>query len=395
MTEFGTAFRPLATSNALDLVRSRHPLPVEIAGRSSVEAEALTHVLENIRDIDIERTAALIRNSELEGVLVALKGNCETAVREVLLEIIRRRAKARLFHLNGLMLQQDWNHANLLQSMQVLCAFMREKYPEDFEQSLFSRIDITHGELLEQILKELQAEGGTIRDFCTKYGIGFDSPMGQELCLRFFSVCGKKDYRNNRDVLAGIISGRDPEVLTPLVLHYLEVFDPVEFIDAVNLLICDRFGEPSAGHALWEQASIEVKLKFELWVKTWVVREHFASYLRKYLIWRKYHKHFEEVYRNRKLNLLLIDLGALVAVDFGADRDEAYLYRKQSFEAIYGNVKEMAGNRDMIPVFPENAVEARQAILEEIWPEVYKVSYDGVGILYIGETISRELNRPK
>jgi hypothetical protein len=384
-------FIPHKLDKALNDAAARHFTTAECARQDY--GERLGNFIKRAEAMEenfSEEASVSIRNSELELLLHAIKNTSSQDLSLRLRYILEKRAKVRLFDLNWLMLQEDYENEGLLASMKILSIYMNKNFHGKFQASLYSKLDNHDTGILPQSLDLLYKEGMGITDFIKQYGIQPLSSFGCSLCARYFRKCDKQGFKEDCDLFQLYINNYNGSDIYPAVAYYLDTLQVSEYLDEINLQLLSRFSHPSSGNCLWDNIIDSLKQKFNQWMRIKEIEKHFGGDQRKYAPWKQVYSYIDGVWREKEDNLLFIDLGEYVAVDMGLSCEDAFLYRKSIFNVLYEQY--IAGKESGLKWsnLPEGVVTARDAIILDTTSDSYKISYEGIGVLYIKELIEKD-----
>lgn len=339
------------------------------------------------------RLRILFKYRDLELIISVLAKTEDEVLRDILLHMLKTFSGSKLFKLSWAMLQKDYTNKDLIDSIKILSLH------NEHNCQLYSVILPASGDsILDRALGALECEALLIRDFFDKYGIMSECHFGSDLSIKFFSRCCKSDFLNNFATFKEILFFYKNEAVFNVIENYLEKFDAYEYDFDISKRLLEEYGEPTENKGLWAYMRTEIKAKFNDWLKILQIEDHFGRTSRKSYFWRQYYRDIRKIYRDEESDLLFISFEGFTVVDLGRENSETFLYDSEIFDTKYRQHLDEVKNgldevRNVIDIWrpePDSTVTARVAFLEDASSKVYKMNYDGVGILYLKELIKRE-----
>jgi hypothetical protein len=386
-------FKSVKLCESLTNISERHlSLPEILSLNREVRTKEFVGSLKTAQDRHTPLLDFSLKYSDLELVLSELVKNPEGRLRDILMLLLKRYAGKKLFKINWAMLQKDYRNKGLLDSMKVLCVHMKESLEIENSRSLFNRMETVSGDsFLNQTHEALVNEGGLLKEFFDKYGVISEYSFGMDLIRKFFSKCCKNDFLNNITIFLEVLSVYKNEDTFSVIENYLEKFDVNEYDFCISRMLLEKYGKPVGNDDLWAYISDETRSKYNHWLKILQMEDHFGRASRESGFWRQYYGEIKNIHRDEKNNLLFINFGDFAVVDFGKQNHETFLYKKEVFDLKYQQyLKEGELSENGWETVPDAVVTARTAFLEDASSNIYKMNYDGVGILYLKELLKRE-----
>lgn len=376
---------------ASNCIKKRHLTAADKLGLdNSTNVLKFIKRMEKIQQNQLGKFAVAIRNSELELILFAFKENIDDETRRKLLCIMKLRMKRRLFEINWLMLQNDYQNKNLKDSMELLCEYMKVKHKDEYAQSLLGRLDRHDNDLLNQTYKTLINDNIILQDFLEKYNISEQSCFGLNLCIMFFTECNTDGFLNNSELFYRILNKFDSSRISLLVDNYLNKLDVTEFIKHINMFILQRYNEPKLSNIMWSSVSHTCRMKFTQWLNIKKLEDFYGSKNTIYKFWLEFCKYINYIHHEDKSIHLVIHFDTFIVIAKAMYMQEAFLCEKEAFELKYDRyLADMENEVEIIEY--EQIVSARDAVINNINSEIYKMSFEGICKLYARDLLKREL----
>lgn len=382
------AFQSKRFTQALSTIRKEHFYTEEIATVDRAEdIQTLLSQLTGMTEPQLKAYTSVIRNSELEIILHALKNPVPEKIKAKLFYILKTRIKKRFFLYNWILLQDYYENTSLLEAYALMKQYMQENHPLEYAQSVLSKIDLADGDLIHKAIQVLKQDGGRLNDFYKQYKIIRHSRFGEDLTRKFFEVCTQEELLLNFSIFREYINRKDAYSIL-MIAHYLKVCTVLEYIDEINESLVSLYGEPNSGDLFWEEIEPALKTKFNEWIQTRELRIYFGKNYPKFSFWRDYY-HQIEITRHEDDGILIIKLpGEYVVVDLLDEPAHSYLYRKKFFAQQYERYqrnKEQGTNG--WPIQKQDVLFIRDVQLSGVLANICTIVYEGVGRLYTMEII--------
>lgn len=369
---------------SLDLIRKKHPLVEEVAKRDmNDEVEELLFEVDLLQEHELENFALKIQNSKVELIFHALTQQLGTALKEKLIFILTLRLKKRFFNYNWIMLQEHYDKPFLIESFHLLTDFIKDKYPEEFHSSLASRITFSDEDLVKQALSVLRSEPCTLKVFMERYNLIKESALSNAILGKYFVTCDKVGFQENTESFIDWIRTSKSKSL-PQIVHYLNIFNVLEYIEEINYFLIESFELPK-NSPFWEEVSGELQVKFLQWNKINILRKHLDIKTEKFLFWKNYYHLIDQIDYYQDLGMMFMYIPGHIVVDFKKYNNKSYLYKKRAFKNAYRDFDAGGGfsGKYNWPLELEKVVPLKDNILENKYSDVYELSYERLGKLYI------------
>ena len=376
-------------SESLEKIRKSHPYAEEISKMDlNTEVSEFIQMVEGLDDYHLHRHVTSIRNSQLVLIFHALTYDISDSLKEQLITILKLRIKKRFFHYNWIMLQRHYSNKYLIESLHILMSYMEEKHSDEYEQTLVGRLKIIDEDIIKRSLNLLEAEQTNIKDFFRKYRIIKDSPFAKAFINDFFLQCNVDGYHRNAAVFIDLVEHLDSQIYL-LINHYLDTLDVLEYIDSINNLLVERYNMPG-DNMFWNNIEEKLCAKFLEWSKIKALEKHIGHNRTKFIFWNKYHQTISKITYNEELEMVFIYLDKFIVVDFKKDKNKSYLYKKTAFNKSLNIFKNQRGlEKDQWPLNPDEIMTAKDAVLNDMDSNIYSLSYERVGKLYIQDILEQ------
>ena len=432
---FEFAYQPAKLQELLHVIRKSYPSHEEFIRLD--HSEQILYITEAVASLEEEgllQFARKLKNSEMEYVLLALASCIDERICSKLAAILELRFRKALYELNWIMVQRDFTNKNLLTSMRKLAHCLEMKFPAEYADSIFARLDAwgtqapqgTWGErgergkfgdgLAESMHNVLVSESMDIHGFCKKVDLKTDSPLANRLSELFFLQCSHDGFRRNKDVFTSLMRELDDSRAAQVFARYLENLDTLEYFDELNYYIEEKYGAPGklgipgedgaveepksdvepgapGEEGFWKLLPESCTYKFFRWQDLKRIEAHFGMESKGYKLWRTYFDKMKQIVRYEEDGLLFMDFGTFVAVDSVDPIEEesaSYLYDHKYFDnerELYEWAKGDESAEYHWRIIPEHVMDAKDLIVEDMTAEVYRVGYDQVQLLYLKEII--------
>ncbi len=408
----------MSLEEALDITRKHYPSYLEFV--RSDHSEKIKRILDSIAQLKGEmlvKYSFTLRDSDLEYVLPALVNCKDERICNMLEDILELRFRKKLYELNWIMLQMDFTNRNLLETMNRMLNCLKNKYPQDYAASLFTRLDAftvaaLNENLPESMCRVLVAENIDIDTFSRKYALFSDGALAKKMSELFFLKSSKNGFTRNRDVFTGLLDDKDAPEAVPLLACYFEKLEVYEYFDELNYSLMRRFGEPGVSGEkgkddFWELLPKACSDKFSRWQDLKRIEYHFGKSSKDFILWVSYIDKMKKVDYHEHAGLLFMDFGPFVVVDSRegfledgiegldvADKKISYLIDRKYFDHVCESHKPETAEHDgnlWWRIIAGHMVDARELIIEDIKSEVYRVGYNKVQLLYLKEILRVKL----
>lgn len=390
-------FVPVAFERSLGEIRDKFPLISEVIYENKTEDTIdLVDRLSELDESELGKFALNLKSDELDLPLVAFRTKMEEGAADKLDSLLEIRFRKKLFLLNWLILQNNYDNKNLIKSMHKLCSIMAEKYPEDYEISIFAKIKKWDADCINAVLKLLLKEKITIKEFFEKYQFLEKSKFSYTFYVRYFEKATKEKIIADWDIFILAANSYLVEESAAVINTYLEAFEVLDYSEEITNIILEKYGAIDRYSEFWGYMSEEAKMKFFQWSNLKTMEEHFEKEVKKYKFWSNYLKEMARIETYSDLDLIFIYFDSCVVVDMGETEPHAFLYYMESFEIEYERFRDLDDTQEKIwRIFPENVIDVKDSIIEGKRSDIYKFSYEFVGRLYLKEILKTEAVRKK
>jgi hypothetical protein len=394
---YAFSFTPEVFNENLEKLREKFPLIREsIYINKSSNTSNLVERLGSLDGKELETFAGSLRSDELDLPLVAFRSHMDEGVADKLDSILKIRFRKKLFLLNWLILQNNYTNQKLIASMENLCDIMMKKYPDDYSETIFSKIPDWSADPVESTYRLLYAEKNTIEDFFIKYQLLQKSKFSYDFYTYYFMKAVKGDILGNWQPFIRAMSSYVVEQSASVINNYLEVFEVLKYSKEVTDYILENYGGISEGSEFWNRISEVSKQKFFKWSNLKIMEDHFGKDSKKYSFWSSYIDEVIKVERFYQIKLIFIFFESCVVVDMGGHEQSAYLYYKETFNVEYEHfLSEPDLNKRNWRIYPEHVIDARESVIEDKRSDIYKFNYEFVGKLYLREILKTEAIKKK
>ena len=387
------SFEPRRFNQALARIRRSHMTKAEL---KSVEAdsdlEGFLKYLEAMNTASMQQFVQDMSALDLYRIVHALKQGAQGLLRKRLCALLSEGANRRLFvHAYGLLLA-DYGNTGLLAACQAMRAYMLKTHPIEFQQSILSVLDPSAENFAQGLDKALIGSNMDLTSFIATYDLPADHGLARTLIQSFFSSCTQKDYEVNRRLFADTLQNPELDVAS-IAARYIMACGPQSYLKDINEAVFERFGEPEKGNTFWTELNPDVTNIFTEWLRTHTLREYLGSNKVKLNFWTRYFLKLSTCFFEEDGLLILRLPRKYVVVDLAEDPDGSYLYKAHFFEQQY---KRYLSERELgklgWPIDRARAVFIRDAQINSIPADVFRIVYSGVGRLYTMEIIEDHID---
>ena len=382
--EFAVAANQLKFHSALESIRKDHPYAEEIAWMDmDSDVASFLHQLDSVEDSKLKQYAVSLQNSKLELVFHALKKKITSAQKDKLLHILSIRVKKRFFNYNWVMLQEHYTNANLKESFALLAEFMKARVPAKYDLTLVSKVLDINGDLVEEALSVLEKEELSLTDFFIRYDFQKQSRLAIILLQKYFLQCSQQGFQANSNLFMDWIRQAESPPYQQIG-HYLSVMDILGYNEEINQLLVSLYGEPGSSN-FWNNIDKELHTKILEWNKLKDLGKYLGVRSEKFLFWKNYYNFIGQTQWYPDLGLVLLPIPSHVIVDIQKNKRISYLYKKSAFQKAFRAFEAAGGpeGQSCWPLDAEAVVPLKNFILENQQSDIYEVTYERLGKLYL------------
>lgn len=390
-------FKPSAFSKSLEEIRARFPLIKEVIYTKKTDESAdLVGRLSKLDDSEIVDFALGLKTDELDLPLAAFKADIDNGQEDRLETILKIRFRKKLFLLNWLILQNNYQNQKLKDSMETLCRLMKEKYSEEYSETIFAKIGRWGDDPVRSVMVLFKKEGSTLEEFFKKYQLLLKSKFSYVFFVEYFINATQEEILNNRKLFILAANSYVLAESAAVLGRYLDIFSVREYTDDVMDIMVQKNSSEEQGNDFMGLFSGELKQKYKEWVRLRRMETCFGRNSKKYSFWANYLDDIQEVETPENSRVVFIYFGTCVVVDMGEPEQHAYLYYIESFRIEYERFMDQENGEERTwRVMSENVVDARESVIEGKRSDIYKLSYEFVGRLYLKEILHTEALRKK
>jgi hypothetical protein len=379
-------------AQSLESIRRDHPYAEEIARMDlSAEVFELLRETEDLNGSSLRQYAVSLQNSRLELIFHALTYEIPSGLKDKLLVILSSRIKKRFFHYNWIMLQEHYTNRYLIESFSLLLKYMQQKYPIEYQRSLGGRIPMIERDLIHQALEILTSEGCTLNAFFQKFSVLRESSFAKDLLYEYYLRCTGEGFHHNPEFFLVMLRQSENRLYLQ-INHYLDVLNVLDYIVPINHLLIERFGLPGE-NIFWDNIEEEFQEKFIEWNKIKDLGKYWGITNEKFVFWRDYHHYITKIDFYPDQGLMFLYLPHYVVVDIKKDKSKSYLYKQSAFHYIYKTYQEAGGfqEKKKWPIEADAAIHIKDVILEGMDSNIFILTYERVGKLYIEDYLDQNL----
>lgn len=387
------SFEPSRFQQALARIRRSHMTKAELkAVETEGDLNGFIQLMQGMNSAAVHQYAQDMSALDLYRMVHALKQGIEGPLKKRLVGLLSEGAHRRLFAYTYGLLLADYDNAGLLAACQAMRTYMEKNHPIQFGQTLLSALDPSAEQLAEGLVQAQIGRELDLNALFSTYDLPPDHGLAQRLIKSFFSSCTQKDYAVNRTVFADTLRNPDVEAIA-LAARYLRVCGPQSYLKDINEALFNRFGEPEKGHTFWTELDPDVAAIFTEWLRTHTLREYLGSNKVKLNFWVRYFLKVSTLFFEEDGLLILRLPRDYVVVDLAEDPNGSYLYKAQFFEQQYSRyLAERARGKSGWPLDKGQAVFIRDAQINNIPANIFRIVYSGVGRLYTMEIIEDHID---
>lgn len=390
-------FVPSRFLESLQEIRQKFPLIREVIYTDkSRETEDFIREISDLHPDQLISFAARIKNHDLDLPLMAFRAHVGDQVSDKMDTILKTRFRKKIFLLNWLILQNNYRNERLIASMGNLCDLMKERFPEEYAETIFFKIGSWGENPIRQVMELFREEQTTVKRFFEKYSFLEKSKFSYDFCTAYFHQASREVFTADWEVFIQAASSYVPEQSAWVLDRYLSAFEAVEYPEKVTDLILKLHGRPEEGKEFWELLGEESRKRFAQWTTYQALARHFGKGSKKHSFWAHYLKNLVKVEIHEKQDLCFLYFDSCVVVDLGETSQTAYLYYQETFLLEYEYFSHLPDtNEKCWRIFPEQVVDARSSVIEGKRSDIYLFSYELVGRLYIKEILKTEALQEK
>ena len=239
------------------------------------------------------------------------------------------------------------------------------------------------GDVFESIKTEFATSWRTLDDFFQAYNVRPDTRLAMEIRIQCFSDAGLAMIHANAKHLVYLLERLHDNELRMLITNYIRVSDVKNCVNAVNLMILERMGEPAKSEK-WQSYNMSVVKKFSEWCFYHRLHLHSLIYPKKYEILSKYYVNIVESYELEG-SAFVIDFGKIVVVDI-LNVPYSFFYHKWEFDREMKQWREFEDKPSFYADIPDKP-SARDFIIADQDEPCLLLVYEGIDLLYIDEIL--------
>lgn len=407
------AIRPAGNrfAAALEQVRKVHAFAEEIVKMDlSDEVDSFMQLVDGMDKDSLLQNAGSIRNTSLELIFHALIQDIDSKQKNKLILLLSSRMKKRFFNYCWILLQGHYTNVNLIEAFTLLMEYMDTNYHEEYARSLAGCIEKFDGNVIENALDLFMKEQLPLDVLFKKYRVISESPFAIDIIRLYFTRCDRDGFQVNEKFFAGLIM--DDDEIYPMVNHYLESVEVLEYIDSINNIIMERFGLPGKEqHVFWDGIEKANQGRYHQWAKLKALQAYMGNRTEKYDLWKDYYHSIRKVEYIQELGMIVIHLPKYVVVDLEKDRAVSYLYKQNVFsyklrqyksgtasaaqdaEQTQDKQDDKQDDKDSAKwiIDPEEVVTLKDAMLNGVESDIYSMNYERISKLYIKDFLEDSL----
>lgn len=325
---------------------------------------------------------AKLTSRELEALILDLPNAGTFAELERIGTVLNSRFSSRILRLFFAMYQEHYDTVAMQTIMRrlILEAHRRWVFPDS--GSFFWAFGESN-DVFEAVKEEFATSWRTLDDFFTAYNIRSNTRLATEIRIQCFSDAGLAMIHANSKHLLYLLEKLHDNELRMLITNYIRVSDVKNCVNAVNLMILERMGEPAKSEK-WQGYNMTVVKKFSEWCFYHRLYLHSLIYPKKYEILSRYYGNVIESYELEG-SVFVIDFGKIVVVDI-LNVPYSFFYHKWEFEREIKQWREFEEKPAFYDAIPDKATARDYIIADQDEPCLLLV-YEGVDLLYIEEIL--------
>ncbi|MEA4889731.1 MAG: hypothetical protein VB070_09745 [Clostridiaceae bacterium] len=336
------------------------------------------------------RLAHELTSRELRAIFPLLAGRGDPEIRsgkfpDKLYMIIRERACPSLYQNGWILFQQTYPCPAVARAMSILCGILEIKRetgggPAPLISDLAAP-DARH--FIRQLMRALSRDNIPLEAFMKQYHVSGEWPLGAALIGACFLNQNAGLYEGGQSQFNQILGQVDLDLQAGLLHHLFSQTDlPPDTRNRYYQIVYRQFGDPAAGHPVWEQLKKREVAAFRRWVVAATIGSHCRKSPEKARFYLRYAEHISQIETWDDYTLLLYFPGFVIADNRRQPLLALYYDQPQPIEHPFGLAGTEQKQNPASLEIPHRRVE--DAIRRASSQGIIGLPFDEEGIRYSG-----------